>query len=137
MIAAVSLLNKVKYHVVLLFCVISILYYCWYFHQDPLSDTLPIGLPENQRQYDSPPNNKFEDLTLTRNDCLATFPGLFDVIDSSVAEGLFDLKRDSNDHVGRLHGRIKDGKVIFYHILVCVNIIMLSFPTDLYHFKGV
>lgn len=54
-----------------------------------------------------------QSLSLTEDQCAATFPGLTKEIDDAVARGPFPLKRQPDHHTGLVQGRIKDGKVLF------------------------
>ena len=65
-------------------------------------------MPPSKRLSASLLNN----LTLTEEECRATFPGLMREIDDTVALGPFDVK--DTGEFGPLQGRIKDGKVCFF-----------------------
>ncbi|PMD33840.1 hypothetical protein L207DRAFT_589394 [Hyaloscypha variabilis F] len=62
----------------------------------------------------SPPKTSkeiFENLSLTEEQCRATFPGLMKEIDDAVARGPFELKKEPDDYTGLVQLRIKDGKM--------------------------
>ncbi len=52
-------------------------------------------------------------LTLTDEQCHATFPGLTKEIDNAVARGPFELKRLADDQPGLVQAKLVDGKVRF------------------------
>jgi hypothetical protein len=58
-----------------------------------------------------PSKETLEDLSLTEQQCRATFPGLMKEIDDSVARGPFNLEKEPDDYTGMVQLRIKDGKV--------------------------
>jgi hypothetical protein len=64
---------------------------------------------EFSRQYPSKETLKL--LSLTEEQCDATFPGLTGEIDFAVTRGPFDLKKGPDVAHGSVEGRIKDGKV--------------------------
>lgn len=58
-----------------------------------------------------PSTETLENLSLTEEQCRATFPGLMKEIDDAVARGPFDLKKKPDDYTGMVQLRIKDEKV--------------------------
>ncbi len=58
-----------------------------------------------------PTKETLENLSLTEEQCRATFPGLTKEIDDAVARGSFHLKKEPDDYTGMVQLRIKDGKV--------------------------
>lgn len=63
-----------------------------------------------------PSKETLENLSLTEEQCRATFPGLVKEIDDAVARGPFHLEKEPDDYTGMVQLRIRDGKVtsIFY-----------------------
>ncbi len=61
-----------------------------------------------------PLKEKLESLSLTEEQCAATFPHLTKEIEDSVARGPFELKKVAADLVGVVQGKIKDRKVHSY-----------------------
>ena len=59
-----------------------------------------------------PSKETFKKLSLTENQCRATFPGLMKEIDEAVARGPLKLVKEPDDYQGLVQGKIKDGKVI-------------------------
>ncbi|RDL31112.1 Uncharacterized protein BP5553_09901 [Venustampulla echinocandica] len=59
----------------------------------------------------NPSEDTKNNLSLSELQCRATFPGLMQEIDQSVARGPFDLKKLADDYQGIVEGRIKDGKL--------------------------
>lgn len=70
----------------------------------------PLRLLSSQGPSEDTKNN----LSLNEKQCRATFPGLMQEIDQSVARGPFDLKKLPDNYQGIVEGRIKDGKVCVY-----------------------
>jgi hypothetical protein len=64
---------------------------------------------ELSNQY--PSKETLKSLSLTDEQCDATFPGLFREIDIAVARGPFELKKGPDVAHGSVEGRIKNGKV--------------------------
>lgn len=58
-----------------------------------------------------PSKETLRSLSLTEEQCDATFPGLSEQIDVAVARGSFRLKKGPDTAHGSVEGRIKDGKV--------------------------
>jgi hypothetical protein len=58
-----------------------------------------------------PSKDTLKSLSLTEEQCDATFPGLTKQIELAVARGSFDLKKGPDTAHGSVEGRIKDGKV--------------------------
>ena len=52
-----------------------------------------------------------ENLSLTEEQCRATFPGLMMEIDDALARGPFNLEKEPDDYTGMVQLRIKDTKV--------------------------
>lgn len=58
-----------------------------------------------------PSKETLKSLSLTEEQCDATFPGLTKQIELAVARGSFELKKGPDTAHGSVDGRIKDGKV--------------------------
>lgn len=59
-----------------------------------------------------PSKETLANLSLTEEQCRATFPGLTKEIDGAVARGQFKVEKEPDDYQGLVQGRIKDGKVL-------------------------
>jgi hypothetical protein len=58
-----------------------------------------------------PSKKTLKNLSLTEEQCRATFPGLMMELDGAVARGPFKLEKEPDDYTGMAQLRIKDGKV--------------------------
>ena len=58
-----------------------------------------------------PSKETLKNLSLTEEQCRATFPGLMMELDDAVARGPFKLEKEPDDYTGMVQLRIKDGKV--------------------------
>jgi hypothetical protein len=90
----------------------AVIVFCYFFHG--ITSFIRAFTPSGfiglfSEQY--PSKETLESLTLTEEQCRATFPGLTKEIDDAVARGPFDLKREPDHSTGLVQGRIKDGKV--------------------------
>jgi hypothetical protein len=58
-----------------------------------------------------PSKEALKHMSLTEEQCRATFPGLMMELDGAVARGPFKLEKEPDDYTGMVQLRIKDGKV--------------------------
>ena len=58
-----------------------------------------------------PSNETLKNLSLTEEQCRATFPGLMMELDDAVARGPFKLEKEPDDYTGMVQLRIVDRKV--------------------------
>ena len=63
--------------------------------------------------HQNPSKETLNSLSLTEEQCKATFPGLNHEIDEAVARGPFRLKKEPDDYMGLVQAKIKNGKVRF------------------------
>jgi hypothetical protein len=77
------------------FCVIALFnfYNCITIFIDPLKSQSNLSL--FSKQFSS--KETLETLSMTQEECRATFPGLMKDIDDAVARGLFDLEKEPDD----------------------------------------
>jgi hypothetical protein len=73
-----------------------------------------------------PSKETLENLSLTEQQCRATFPGLMKEIDDAVARGPFRLKKEPDDYTGMVQLRIKDRKVIKSLIIATYISVMIA-----------
>jgi len=59
----------------------------------------------------NPSKETLNSLSLTEEQCKATFPSLNHEIDYEVARGPFRLKKEPDDYMGLVQAKIKNGKV--------------------------
>ncbi|QSZ32446.1 hypothetical protein DSL72_002020 [Monilinia vaccinii-corymbosi] len=85
---------------------------CIYLHHTQ-SPKLPSSVLQLSVDGHEPSSEILQSLSLTEEQCAATFPGLTKEIDDAVARGPFSLKRQPDHYTGLVQGRIKDGKVLF------------------------
>lgn len=106
---------------VLGFCLVV---YCFFFvYRTPKPPSTSSSRSPVSGQHGSPssptprtkplPKKILNNLSLTENECRATFPGLTQQIDDVVAQGPFKVKNTGD--FGPLQGRIKDGQISILH----------------------
>ncbi|ESZ99550.1 DUF821 domain-containing protein [Sclerotinia borealis F-4128] len=71
-------------------------------NQNRRSSILQVSIDEQK-----PSADILQSLSLTEDQCVATFPGLTKEIDDAVARGSFPLKKQPDHHTGLVQGRIR------------------------------